>query len=459
MVSTLTVAAHSGANLSGSYSSVVSKVSVQCGWTDVGTLLDTPSHTLTALPGALTLAQRPAATAGVATKALVEDANGVGASVSATPSTTSSDVSIAADSTTPVPALQAPLRILWDLVNVTRGATVRDEQLGAATRRSRRAGLQPRQIARHLPHRPPAAPATAILHRDPDGRPAGTGPRCPRCYGHGPDETIFQTYEDDDGKTHVRTGDGETGGGCRPALPCPRPTGSAPAPPCRPPGRYRRCSTAVPNLASVRNPVPPDGGADPDRGRDPPARAAVGAHLRPGGLRRRLRGRRGRRPRASRARPRRGSWTRTSSGRWCACTSATTRRAVASARAALRGAGRPEPPAASSCPPSVPAALGLVLRSTPTYVARTGLRRGAHAPRSTGLFAPACSASASRSTAAGSRRRRRRAGRACGQHGLDALAVRDRLPTSPAGPRFDPGDGGFFTLGHVVPVVSEEAGR
>ncbi len=28
-------------------------------------------------------------------------------------------------------------------------------------------------------------------------------------FGHGPTETIFVTYEDDAGKTHVMTGDGD----------------------------------------------------------------------------------------------------------------------------------------------------------------------------------------------------------------------------------------------------------
>ena len=148
LVSKLTVEVHSGANLPGAYGGQVSKVAVRCGWTDVGTLLDTPVRTLTAAPGKLTLAAPPAAAAGVATKAIVEDANGVGASVTATPAAGSSDVTIAADSGRPVPALQAPLRILWDLVDVSRGATVRDEVLGTGDATQAGPGLRARRSRR-----------------------------------------------------------------------------------------------------------------------------------------------------------------------------------------------------------------------------------------------------------------------------------------------------------------------
>ena len=39
----------------------------------------------------------------------------------------------------------------------------------------------------------------------------------PSLFGRGPDEAVFETYEDDQGRTHVRTGAGDPDGGCRPA--------------------------------------------------------------------------------------------------------------------------------------------------------------------------------------------------------------------------------------------------
>jgi predicted phage baseplate assembly protein len=454
MVSTLTVAAHSGANLSGAYSSQVSKVSVQCGWTDVGTLLDTPVHTLTALPGALTLAARPAATAGVATKALVEDANGVGASVAATPSTASSDVSIATDSTTPVPALQAPLRILWDLVNVSRGATVRDEQLGSGD--ATQSG-QDFMLAKS-----PVTFLTDFPGRSGDGYSSTViltvGGRywteVPTLYGHDPDESIFETYHDDDAKTHIRTGNGETGR----RLPTGAPVsatyrvGSGAAVP--PAGSLSQVLTAVPNLRSVRNPVPPTGGADPEPATEirrlaPRSVLAFGravsgddyatvAAAAPG---------------VSRAaavwewdpdeqRPMVRVYVGDDAG------------AVASARAALRAQADPNRQLVVLPAVECLSALGLVLRLDPSYVAaavfaevRTALVDGLFAPGVLALGEPLYRSRIEEvvTDVPG----------VLATHGLRMLWLRNGFHFS-SGPRFSPGDGGFFTLTANHVFLSDE---
>ncbi len=260
VVAKLTVQARSGSNLAGSYAAQASKVAVRSGWTDVAALLDTPVATLATLPPKLTLARPPAAAAGVATPALVEDAHGQGAMVTATPVAGSADVAI----TGPKATLQAPLRMLWDLVQVSRGVTVRDEQLGTGD--AAQAGQDfalsksPVTFLADFPGRSGDGYSSTVLLTV-----AGRyWTEVPTLYGHGPDEQVFQTYNDDEGRTHIRTGNGETGrrlpSGA--AVSATYRVGSGAAVP--PAGSLSQVLTAVPNLRSVRNPVPPVGGSDPE---------------------------------------------------------------------------------------------------------------------------------------------------------------------------------------------------
>ena len=195
----------------------------------------------------------------------MEDATGVGASVTVTPAGGSADVSV-----TPAgPAaadrpLQAPLRILWDLIEVSRGSTVRDEQLGTG---DATAAGQDFTLAKS-----PVTYLTDAPGRSGDGWSSTivltVGGRywteVPSLFGRGPDEAVFETYEDDQGRTHVRTGTGETGR----RLPTGAPVtasyrvGSGAAVP--PPARSPRCSPRCRTCGRVRNPVPPSGGADPE---------------------------------------------------------------------------------------------------------------------------------------------------------------------------------------------------
>ncbi|TQF68271.1 hypothetical protein FK531_14280 [Rhodococcus spelaei] len=249
-------------DLAGTYGKNPAEVTVSAGWADIGVLLDTPAQTLTALPDTVTLAGSPAAQAGVATPALVEDANGNGAAVTATPTMGTAQVTIAA--APGAVTLQSPLRLLWDLVTVTRGATVTGELLGTgdATLAGEDFTLTKAPVT-YLADAPGRSHDgySSTITLSVDGR---IWTEVPFLYGHGPDETLFATYEDDAGHTHVRTGDGITGARL-PSGAVVRASyrvGSGAAVP--PPGALSQVLTPVPNLLSVRNPVPPTGGADPD---------------------------------------------------------------------------------------------------------------------------------------------------------------------------------------------------
>ena len=261
-VADLSVDAPSGSNLGGLGGAT--RVTVHGGWTDVGTLLDTPVATLTALPATLTLARPPVAGAGVATNALVVDGNGDGTTVTATPTAGSGDLTIApADPDATLPALRTPLRVLWDLIEISRGQTVRDEKLGTgdATAAGQDFTLSKYPVT-FLADQPGRSgdgySSTAVLTVD--GR---YWTEVPMLYGHGPDDAVFETYVDDDGKTHVRTGDGQTGRrlatGAK--VSATYRTGSGAAVPA--PGALSLVLNAVPNLRSVQNPVSPGGGSDP----------------------------------------------------------------------------------------------------------------------------------------------------------------------------------------------------
>lgn len=260
VVATLSVDVRSGVDLPGSYGSQPARVTVHSGWADVGILLDTPVRTLTALPSRLTLARPPAAAAGVATTALLEDRNGTGVTVSVTPDGGSGDVTVSGPDAT----LEAPLRLLWDLITVSRGATVRNEELGTGdvTRPGQDFTLAKSPVtfrADHPGRSGDGYSSTVVLAV---GGRYWTEVRS--LYGHGATEAVFETYNDEQGRTHVRTGDGEHGA----RLPTGAPVvatyrvGSGAAVP--PATTLTQVLTAVPNLRAVRNPVPPSGGSDPE---------------------------------------------------------------------------------------------------------------------------------------------------------------------------------------------------
>ncbi len=234
-------------------------VTVYSGWKDVGTLVDTPVQTLTTLPPTLTLAAKPAAPAGAPTAALLEDTNGNGSAVTAVPDANSTQVTITGSDAT----LMAPLRLLWDLITVTRGATVRDEALGTgdATQPGQDFTLSKKPVTflSDFPGRSADGYSSTVILTV-DGR---YWTEVPALYGHGLSEAVFETYNDDAGSTHVRTGDGLTGrrlaSGAQ-VIATYRVGSGAAVPPA---ASLTQVLTAVPNLRAVRNPVPPGGGSDP----------------------------------------------------------------------------------------------------------------------------------------------------------------------------------------------------
>ena len=110
---------------------VAAGVAVRFGLRDLATLIPTPPATLAALPADVIPPAGFTLAAGGA-PAYVEDSTGSGIAVNASPSA-AGDGTLTLASTTLTPAtftLAAPLRLLVDLVEVSRGTTVAAESLG-----------------------------------------------------------------------------------------------------------------------------------------------------------------------------------------------------------------------------------------------------------------------------------------------------------------------------------------
>jgi len=245
-----------------SLSGALSSVTVRGAWRDVGRLIGTPVSTLSALPAVVSVPVTPGVPQAGGTRAILEDVDGNGTLVEATSAGTGRVLlsAPAGTSGTLAPALKAPLRLLVDLLDVTRGKTVASEVLGSGD---------------------PTVPNQAfVLHKSPltyfaagDGYTSTltvwvAGIRWKEVesfYEQRAGAAVYVTRERPDGTTEVRFGDGINGArlpkGVENVVARYR-FGSGGA---RPPARALTTTlNPQPNLASVRNPVAVWGGSDPE---------------------------------------------------------------------------------------------------------------------------------------------------------------------------------------------------
>jgi Baseplate J-like protein len=456
-------------------STVAPTVVIRTGWKSVGTLLPSPVNQVAGLPSSVALNQAPAAKVGTATPALVEDANGNGAQVTATPQSANQvDLSTGAAGSDGLPStLQPPLRLLWDLITVSRGATVADELLGTgdATRPGQDFTLHKSPVTYLADTSTGAAPAGT-------GGPAGLGSRSgpgysstvqlavdgvywsevPMFYGHGPAETVFVTREDETGATHVLTGDGLNGARLRTGAQVSatyRVGAGAAVPPA---GTLTQILSPQTNLSALRNPAAAGGGADPDSPADLDALApasvltfdraisgedyAVVAAQAPG---------------VARA----GAVWAWDAGEQRAMTVVYVgddEGAVASARAALRAEADPNRPIIVRRARPRPIKLRMTLEVSPKYVLDDVVTAARNAlVGATGLFAPGV-------LAIGETLYRSRIESVSMLPGVVAIhrlrlepeleyaALYEKVLWDSRGPRFVPGDGGYFQLasGHLT---------
>jgi hypothetical protein len=234
------------------------------GLRDVGTPIGTPATKLEALPARVTPAAGLALPTGV-TEAFLEDATGAGVPVLATMS--GAEASLAAapagSGSQPTPAkfeLLAPLRLLLDLVEVSRGTSVTGEMLGAGD-----ASIAGQTFALQrspLTYFPKGSEYASTLEITVDGI---VWSEAPTFYEQPPTATVFTVRQLPDATSVVRFGDGLNGArlpsGAK-ILASYRYGAGATSPPA---GRLTTILQPQPNLASLRNPLAVWGGADAEQ--------------------------------------------------------------------------------------------------------------------------------------------------------------------------------------------------
>lgn len=265
----LTVASPDEDTLSGKVTSKNSRaMAVRYGFRDVGTVLPNPVAALSALPATVVAPAGFALPSGVSA-ALLEDATGAGTVVQVAAAQTSdgtSDgaVSLALTPAPPAPAsfdppLQVPLRLLFDVVTVSRGATVAHEVLGSgnAAVANQRFTLKKSPLT-YLAN---GAGWTAILAVYVDGI---QWSEVPTLYHQPPSAQVYVVERAPDQSATVRFGDGLNGSrlssGTGNVVATYRYGSGAASPPA---GRLTTIVQRQPNLAAIHNPVAVGGGKDP----------------------------------------------------------------------------------------------------------------------------------------------------------------------------------------------------
>lgn len=254
-------------SISKAWTSRSATIRLRFDWRDAGQLVPTPPATLVAGPASTKIeavdpAAFPSASGGV--PILLEDADGHGAAVLASPGANPGELTIK-QGPNPATALRAPLRALFNTLVVSRGATVAREVLGSGD--ASHPG-QELMLAK--------SPLTYLQTADST---SGSGyastlriwvdgiewHEVPSFYDQPGDARVFATREDENGFTHVQFGDGVEGSRL--------PTGAGNVV-----ARYRHGSGAdapaagsltvvvrpQPGLRALRNPGAAGGGADPD---------------------------------------------------------------------------------------------------------------------------------------------------------------------------------------------------
>jgi len=244
----------------------VQKVLVRYAWQDVGQLIEAPNTTVNGTSA--TLSAVPPATFPTGNKrplpVLLEDANGKGVTALASAGGTSTNLELTGLPDPPV-SLTPPLRVLFDLLSVSRGKTVPNEILGSgdATVAGQEFVLQKSPLTYLLSgDSTSGASYKSTLQVWVDGI---EWKEMPSFYGQTADARIFVTREDENNITHVQFGDGINGArlpsGSNNVVVKYRYGSGADAPDA---GQLTVITQPQPNLKAIRNPVVVGGGADPD---------------------------------------------------------------------------------------------------------------------------------------------------------------------------------------------------
>jgi hypothetical protein len=238
-------------------------VAVRYAFRDIGSLIGVPAQTLAALPATVTPKQGDFSVPAGGTAAFVEDVNGDGIPVFVTDNEDGTLTLAASTDTPPSFSLAVPLRLLVDLVDVSRGQTVASEQLGTGD--ASVAGQRFTLKNAPLSYLQSAADVVSTLRIAVDEI---YWTEAKTFYAQTADATVFVVTALADGTSSVRFGDGINGARL--------PSGSNVVATYRygagvakpPAGRLTTILKPQQNLASIHNPVAVWGGADAEQPQD-----------------------------------------------------------------------------------------------------------------------------------------------------------------------------------------------
>jgi Baseplate J-like protein len=237
---------------------------VRFAWQDVGEILPTPRNSFDGITKTLSLLQPLIMPSGTSRSILLEDVNDRGLLTKANLNSIDSTLQLI-DLPTPQIELKSPLKLLLNLLPVSRGETVNDEILGSgnASVAGQEFVLQKSPLTYLLSDESTSGEnykSTLIIQvNDIEWK------EVPSFYGQAATARIFVTREDEEQKTHVLFGDGINGARLPSGIDNIAASyrfGSGKESPDT--GTLNVIVKPYPNLKSIRNPVAVGGGADPD---------------------------------------------------------------------------------------------------------------------------------------------------------------------------------------------------
>jgi hypothetical protein len=237
-------------------------VTVRYGFKDVGTIIGIPAAALTNLPASVTVPPSLEPQSRAVTTAFLQDATGTGILVTVSGARPSQVTLTGAGSPPSVitSPLAVPLRLLLDVVPVSRGTTVDGEVLGSGNAAlANQSFTLAKSPLTYLASGAGWASTLKVYVDEVEWQ------QVPSFYGQAPDARVFVVSRSaDQTVTTVTFGDGVNGArltsGTGNVVATYRYGSGAPSPPA---GRLTTISRPQPNLASIQNPVAVSGGADP----------------------------------------------------------------------------------------------------------------------------------------------------------------------------------------------------
>jgi hypothetical protein len=252
---------HAGFNID-DWDNERNKVRILLGWEPAGTLRNAPVATYNGIPATLNAEPNARGDAqfrvGNSQTVLLEDADGNGALVTGSVLTSTSPQMQVASMGVPAPVLKTPLRVLENVIALTRGKSVDREVLGTGDAVAAQEFTLKKHPLTYLPAGDGYKSTLRVWVNGVEWQEAKS------FYNQPPDANIFVTREDDEEKTHVTFGDWVNGAGL--------PTGAEVTATYRiesgadnvEPGGISIITKPVPGVRAIRQPVLAGGGADPD---------------------------------------------------------------------------------------------------------------------------------------------------------------------------------------------------